>query len=165
MKYYVAPPKALGFWHPATLLATFGGAGLLRPAPGTIGAAAAAIIGWGLACLLSPLVLLPFAVLAFVAGIWAANEMERASGDKDPSSVVIDEVAGQWLVLAFVPLTAKGYLVAFALFRFFDILKPWPVSYADQKIAGGLGVMADDIIAGLYALLCTLVLAQVISLS
>lgn len=149
MKFYAPPPAALGFWHPATLIATFGGFGLLRPAPGTIGAAAAAAVGWIIACTLSPLALLPFALAAFLAGIWAANEMEKASGDKDPSSVVMDEVAGQWLVLAFVPITLQWYLIAFALFRFFDILKPWPVSYADQKIAGGLGVMSDDIIAGL----------------
>ncbi|TNE42656.1 MAG: phosphatidylglycerophosphatase A [Alphaproteobacteria bacterium] len=162
MKFYVPPPTALGFWHPATLVATFGGFGLFRPAPGTIGAAAAALVAWYVAGAFSPWLLLPGAALAFVAGIWAANEMERASGDKDPSSVVMDEVAGQWLVLAFTPLTFKWYLISFALFRFFDILKPWPVSFADQKIAGGLGVMADDIIAGLYALVCLVLLGHVI---
>lgn len=66
--------------------------------------------------------------------------------------MVIDEVVGQWIVLIFSPLNPVFYLTGFALFRLFDIFKPWPVSWADQKIGGGTGVMLDDVLAGVYAL-------------
>jgi phosphatidylglycerophosphatase A len=72
------------------------------------------------------------------------------TGFEDPGAVVIDEVAGQWLVLAVAPLDVWYFAAAFVLFRVFDIAKPWPVSWADRRIKGGFGVMFDDILAGLY---------------
>ena len=144
--------KGLAFW-----LATWFGAGLMKPAPGTWGSAAAIPFGliifgasglWGL--------LIAIFVVGRI-GIWAANEFDRQSGSHDNKMIVIDEVAGQWIALL-PALTLYGldplYIaLSFVLFRIFDILKPWPVSYFDQKVKGGLGVMADDFAAGIYAAL------------
>jgi phosphatidylglycerophosphatase A len=99
-------------------------------------------------------------VVVFVAGVWAAEAFEQASDDKDPGSVVIDEVAGQWFTLLFVPVTPLGFFVAFGAFRLFDISKVWPIFLADQKLSGGFGIMADDIVAAIYAgILSAIILA------
>ncbi len=86
-----------------------------------------------------------------VVGVWAANGYIEQSGEKDPSPVVIDEVAGMWLALMPIAMTQtwQGVLAAFILFRLFDIIKPWPISWADKSVPGGLGVMLDDILAAL----------------
>jgi phosphatidylglycerophosphatase A len=92
-------------------------------------------------------------LLAFVIGIWACGAHVRATGREDPSECVIDELAGQWLACAgilFAPASAAEFALAFLLFRLFDILKPWPISAA-ERLPGGLGVMADDMLAGLAA--------------
>jgi phosphatidylglycerophosphatase A len=162
MKFYVAPPQKLGFWHPATLISTFGGVGLLRPAAGTWGSAAALPFGWYIASAFGPYVLLFCALLAFIAGVWAAGKLETASETKDPSSVVMDEVVGQWIVLSVTPLAVPWYFAAFLAFRLFDIWKPWPANLADRDIKGGLGVMADDVIAALYGALAIYLLTLVI---
>lgn len=90
-----------------------------------------------------------------VVGTWAAHEAERALGTKDPGAIVIDEVAGMTLSVLLVPPTIAALAVAFLAFRVFDILKPFPADAA-QRLPGGLGVMADDLIAGVYALLVVL---------
>lgn len=93
------------------------------------------------------------ALLAFVIGIWACGDHVRATGREDPSECVIDELAGQWLAcagLCFAPASAAEFALAFLAFRLFDILKPWPISAA-EKLPGGMGVMADDMLAGLAA--------------
>ena len=82
--------------------------------------------------------------------MWAASIYETHSGKKDASEVIIDEVAGQWSVLLVAPLTLEGFIAAFILFRLFDITKPFPIRKA-EAIPGGLGVMADDIVAGFFA--------------
>ena len=92
-------------------------------------------------------------LLAFAVGIWACGDHVRATGREDPSECVIDELAGQWLACAgilFAPASAAEFALAFLLFRLFDILKPWPISAA-EKLPGGMGVMADDMLAGLAA--------------
>ena len=88
-------------------------------------------------------------LITYITGVWAAGLIEQEKGD-DPGLVVIDEFAGQWIALIFVPQTIPVYLAAFVLFRFFDILKPFPVRQA-EKLPAGWGVMTDDIMAGLYA--------------
>ena len=93
------------------------------------------------------------ALLAFVIGVWACGDHVRATGREDPSECVIDELAGQWLAcagLCFAPASAAEFALAFLAFRLFDILKPWPISAA-EKLPGGMGVMADDMLAGLAA--------------
>jgi len=137
--------------HPASLLATWFGAGLLPGAPGTWGSLAALPFAWAIATLFGPAALLIAAAIAFFVGWWAAEQVGRASGVADEGSIVIDEVAGQWLTLAVAPPSAAAYVLGFLLFRLFDITKPWPVSTAERRLPGGLGVMADDIVAAVYA--------------
>ena len=87
----------------------------------------------------------------FFIGIWASNVYITESGVLDPGPVVIDEVVGQWLTLAFVPTELKFYVIGFILFRLIDIFKPWPVCWADRTVIGGFGVMLDDVLAALYS--------------
>jgi phosphatidylglycerophosphatase A len=133
-------------------------AGLSPVAPGTCGSLVAIV--------LAPVVFMPLPlwgrvlVLLFVliTGTIASNRAEKILGQKDPSQVVIDEVLGQWIaILPFAVLFWWEYVAAFALFRLFDITKPWPVRRL-ERIGGGLGVMIDDAAAGVYALLCMLLL-------
>jgi phosphatidylglycerophosphatase A len=141
------------FW--AELVGTFFYAGRLKPGPGTWGSLAAL----GLWLLAAPAIVpawRPFAVgLAAVAataiGIPAATRVARAMGKEDPSQVVVDEAVGQWLALIAVPLHWKPLLVAFVLFRAFDITKPFPLRRL-ERLPEGTGIMMDDIGAGLYAL-------------
>jgi len=137
--------------HPARLLATWFGAGLARGAPGTWGSIAALPFAWGIAWFAGPTGLLISAFAILAVGIWASNAVTQASGIKDPGEIVIDEVAGQWLTLAFAPLDPMAYALGFALFRLFDITKPWPANWIDRNVSGGAGIMLDDIVAGAYA--------------
>lgn len=132
------------------LLATWFGAGRLPLAPGTWGSLAALPFAWGMASLAGPPVLFAAALAALVIGIWASEAVTRTSGVKDPGEIVIDEVAGQWLALAFVPLDPLAYGAGFLLFRVFDIVKPWPANWIDRGVSGGMGIMLDDIVAGAY---------------
>jgi phosphatidylglycerophosphatase A len=152
-------------------IATFFGAGYLRPASGTWASAITVALavgayqaGWALA------VPVAFAV-AVVLGFWAVPRYLRATGGDDPSEVVIDEVAGQLLALCFTVLPLwwhgiedillaawPGWVVPFLLFRLFDIWKPWLVGRADRT-GGTIGVMLDDLWAGLFAGLCSVALA------
>ena len=142
-------------------LATLGPVGHLRPAPGSWGSAAALVIAAGLASL-SGWLLEAALVAVCIAGIRAADVYERVTGNKDASPVVIDEVAGQWIALLAVPLDWRWWLAAFVAFRVFDILKPGPVRLA-ERLPGGYGVMADDIVAGALAAAVLLVIQWGIS--
>ena len=139
---------------PVKLFSTWFGAGLLPKAPGTWGSLAALPFAWAMTMWGGPSVLAIATLLVSVFGWWVADLYVRRTGVTDPGEVVIDEVAGQWLTLLAVPPDPILYLVGFILFRVFDIFKPWPVGWADREIGGGLGVMVDDLLAGLYAALC-----------
>jgi len=147
----------------STVVATVFGIGYFDVAPGTVMSAIAVPLavliglygGGGMGILASSIIVL-------VIGILACGEHVRETGREDPSECVIDELAGQWLACSFCMLTFNGLVpldhlslpafgVAFLLFRLFDIWKPWPVSWADTNLTGGLGVMTDDMIAGLMA--------------
>jgi phosphatidylglycerophosphatase A len=136
------------------LAATFFGAGTFPAASGTFGSMVALPFGIALLQLPAPfgrLALLIAASAALAIGIWAATRYCASHGVLDPSEVVIDEVAGQWLALVFAsPDNPWHFLAAFLLFRFFDVAKIWPANWA-ESLPGGWGVMMDDIIAGLYA--------------
>ena len=150
----------IALFHPATVLSTWFGAGLLPKAPGTWGSAAALPFAWAIASAWGGWGLLAASLLCFLVG-WAAAEVYlRRTGADDPGEVVIDEVAGQWLVLAVAPLDPLFYLAGFVLFRLFDIRKPWPVNWADSTLPGGLGVMADDMLAGVYGMLVLLLVTR-----
>jgi len=155
-----APHKtpSLNLKQPYVWLATWLGFGLLRPAPGTWGSLGAIPFGIILYASTGPLVFILGIILITAIGYWAAARFEQETGIHDCKMVVIDEVAGQWIALL-PALYATGInplsvFLAFILFRFFDIIKPWPISHFDENVEGALGVMADDIIAGLAAALC-----------
>jgi phosphatidylglycerophosphatase A len=159
--------KTLWAWA----VGTFFGTGLLKRGPGTWGSVAAVLLwmvpasvdvwvkhmfivdssGSILHGYVLPSLTLLAAIVATAVGIPAATIVARESGREDPGHVVIDEVAGQWLTLVVCRPDWPHALLALTLFRLFDITKPWPVRWADRNVAGGLGVMADDILAALYA--------------
>ncbi len=137
----------------AKLIALWFGAGLFPKVPGTAGTMAALPFAW-LMQVYAPAWVLPVAVfLIFLTGCWASAVYVQQTGKEDPSEVVIDEVAGIWLVLCFFEATPLNYIMAFLAFRVFDMVKPWPVSLADRKVKGGFGVMLDDLLASAYAIL------------
>lgn len=139
--------------HPAGWIATGFGSGLSPIAPGTAGSLAALLPWLALRELPLPHYLLAIAA-ALVLGVWACAWVVRESGVADPGFAVWDEFVGLWIALAPLagPAVAWEWIFGgFILFRIFDIWKPWPVSWADRHIGGGLGVMLDDVIAGLYA--------------
>jgi phosphatidylglycerophosphatase A len=147
-------PPGLGFGHPAALIATWFGAGLLPRFPGSWGSLAA--LPYGILILFhgGKGALLAAAVVMFVLGKWAADVYIRHSDNQDPGPVVADEVVGQWLtLLAVSPGAWWEYALAFFLFRVFDVLKPWPVNWAERHFKAGLGVMLDDVFAAIYAFL------------
>ncbi len=136
--------------HPTALLAFGFGSGLSPKMPGTIGTIAAmpflvvfALMPWW--CFAS------LVALSAIAGIWICGWTAKALDVHDHPGIVWDEFAGYWVALLFCPIQWKTACVAFVLFRFFDILKPWPISIADKKLGGGLGIMLDDILAGLVS--------------
>ena len=132
-------------------LATLGPIGHLRPAPGTIGSLVALSSGYLIANF--SLGVLVAAILGLsILGIFAAERYGQRTGKKDASEVIIDEVAGQWIPLVIIPLEIDWYIAAFLLFRFFDISKIGPVGHA-ETFSGGVGVMADDLMAGILAAL------------
>jgi phosphatidylglycerophosphatase A len=137
---------------PAVFLATGFGAGLLPKAPGTWGSLFALPVAWLIFEASGRVGLAGAAALAFAVGIWASEVCVRKYATEDPKQVVIDEIAGQWAVLLFVPMDLIHYGVGFILFRAFDILKPWPVGWADREVKGGLGIMLDDALAAAYAI-------------
>lgn len=144
----------------ASLLATWFGAGLLPKAPGTWGSLAAIPFGLALTWLGGPWLLLAGAVAIFLAGIWAGGRYAEERGLADPGAVVIDEVAGQWIALVPALLNPWMILLAFLAFRLFDIVKPWPVGWLDRELKGGLGIMADDVLAGVYGAVVVLGVAE-----
>ena len=143
--------------HPAYLLAFGFGSGLSKWAPGTMGSLMAILLYRLLALLLPPSLIFILAIGLFFVGGWAAEKTSRALEVKDYSGIVIDEIVAMWLVLSIAPQTWLGVVVAFILFRFFDIVKPWPIRWFDRHISGGLGVMIDDVIAAVFVIMILLI--------
>ena len=152
MKADAALP-GLSIWHPAGLIGTWFGAGLLPVAPGTWGSLAALPFAWIIHATTGPMGLGLAALAAFALGCWASQIIVDRGGIRDPSAVVIDEVAAQWLTLTMAPLDPLAYGLGFLLFRAADILKPWPAGWIDRNMHGGLGIMLDDVAAAVYAAL------------
>jgi phosphatidylglycerophosphatase A len=147
----------------ARATATLFGLGYLHPGPGTWGSLGALPFAWALAHAGGPWLYMLGCAVLFPLGLWATARMTRGSADHDPSEVVIDEALGQWIALLPVIWGAAqagvqpaalwpGWIAAFVLFRLFDIWKPGPVGWADRR-AGPMGVMLDDVVAGLLAAL------------
>ena len=138
----------------ATVVSTVFGIGFFTQAQGTIMSAIALPFAVLLSTKGGGVVVFGAAIIALVIGILSCSDYVRETGNPDPSECVIDELAGQWLACAFVafpPFQLAPFFLAFALFRLFDIWKPWPVYLAETKLHGGLAVMMDDIVAGLMA--------------
>ncbi len=150
---------------PAGWIATGFGAGLSPLAPGTVGSAAA-LLPWLALRELPWFGVLASIVVVFVLGIWASKRVIERLSIHDPGCIVIDEFVGQWLALLPLSLLTHQHswlwlAGGFGLFRLFDVWKPWPVSWADRRVKGGLGVMLDDVIAGaMGALVMVLVLSR-----
>jgi phosphatidylglycerophosphatase A len=139
---------------PIHLLSLGFGSGLSRYAPGTMGT----LVAIPLYLLLSRLELLPYLIVVaagFLLGIYVCDKTSKALGVHDHSGIVWDEIIGYWITMVAIPaVTWQWILAGFVLFRFFDIVKPWPVKIADKRVPGGFGIMFDDLLAGLYALAC-----------
>ena len=134
----------------AVFIATVAYCGYFPIAPGTIGSAAgllAYLLVWWAQ---SPIVEVGLILALFAAGVWAGTTAERYFGGIDPGPVVLDEVVGMLITLAFIPVTLTGALAGFVLFRIFDVIKPFPAAQL-ERLHGGLGVMADDAMAAIYA--------------
>lgn len=151
---------------PLQLLAFGFGSGLAPKAPGTFGSLAALALFPLLALLALPAYLAVLA-LAIVAGVPICAQAARALDVHDDGRIVWDEFAGQWLaLLPLVPVTAWGpgemawLFVGFGLFRLFDIAKPWPIGYLDKRVHGGVGIMIDDLLAGVFAAVVLVLLRQ-----
>ena len=155
-------------------IATWFGSGLLPKAPGTWGSLAAIPFAYLFSIYTCPYAQLFGITVLFFIGIWASDKIEESAQIKDPGFIVVDEVVGQWMALLPLPFLYTiidnnsfylySVLIAvagFLAFRLFDIWKPWPVNYADKNIPGGYGIMFDDVIAGMYALIVTSVLTAV----
>ncbi|MEM7218154.1 MAG: phosphatidylglycerophosphatase A [Pseudomonadota bacterium] len=146
-----APFGPAALRDPAVLLSTWGGVGFLPGMPGTWGSLVAALIWWLLLADQHWAWTLALAVLVAVGGWFAVRANQRRYRVGDAGAIVVDEVAGQWLALIAMPATLPALLVGVVAFRLFDIAKPWPVSWADRR-HDALGVMLDDLVAGVLAL-------------
>lgn len=158
----IQPDWRFLFSHPAHFLSFGFGSGLARKAPGTFGTLVAFPMYWYLAPRLSDALFILVLIWAFAIGVWVCDITGRALGVADHGGMVWDEIVAMLLVLFFTPAGWAWSLLAFVLFRFFDIIKPQPIRYFDSHWHGGLGVMFDDLLAAGYALLCMAVIKNML---
>src|SRR5690606_31227847 len=154
------PPARWVMSDPGRLIAFGFGSGLLRPASGTWGTLLAWLIWVAAAGAASDLAMGIFLALAFLYGCWVCHRVGRELHVGDHVGIVWDEMVAFWLVLWLTPDTFYAQLLAFGLFRLFDIVKPPPIKYFDSRIKGGFGVMWDDIVAAVYALLAMAIVVR-----
>ncbi len=162
MKFNYKVPEQLDTKEPYVWLASWFGCGFINPAPGTWGSLGALPFGIIIYMFGGASGLAVAAFIVTLIGLWSADKFDKAMDGHDSKMIVIDEVAGQWIALIPAALNPALILIAFILFRFFDILKPWPISFIDKKVSGALGVMGDDILAGLFAAICVMGLSTVL---
>ena len=149
----IKPSLGLLLRDPVHMLAFGFGSGLAPRAPGTFGTLLALVLYVPLAQL-GLGVYSAVVVLAGAAGVWICGASSKKLGVHDHGGIVWDEFVGLWIALWAVPFEWQWMLLGFALFRFFDVLKPWPIRLLDQRVHGGVGIMIDDVVAGLMACLC-----------
>lgn len=142
--------KAFKIADPVHFLALGFGSGLLKPAPGTWGTLAAIPVYYFLALLSLPYYLAA-CLITFLLGIYLCGKTADDVGVHDHSAIVWDEFVGLFITMTAVPFSWFNLLIGFLLFRFFDIVKPWPIKWLDKKVHGGFGIMIDDVIAGIFA--------------
>jgi phosphatidylglycerophosphatase A len=146
--------KRVSLANPVHFLALGFGSGLASKMPGTFGTLASLPLVVLLASYSSLTTYAVLTILASIAGIWICGQTADDMQVHDDPSIVWDEFAGMLIALFAVPLSWQTVLLGFALFRVFDILKPWPISYLDKHVDGGFGIMIDDVLAGIFALAC-----------
>ena len=139
--------------NPIHLLAFGFGAGLSPKAPGTMGTVVAVLIYLVLPNM-PPIIYAGLILLSFVFGIWICGKTAEDLGVHDHGGIVWDEFVGYWVTMFMAPSGLFWVLLGFVLFRLLDIFKPWPIKWADKELAGGLGIMLDDVLAGIMAALC-----------
>ena len=144
-----------------TMFVSVLGIGFIPIASGTFGSLAGLVIGY-LLNLLSYNLFFLFIPTLFILGVIASNTYQKVTGEKDSSVIVIDEVVGQLIAMMFVMDNIVLVFISFIIFRIFDILKPWPASYADKKMSGGFGVMLDDVFAGIYAAILVCLIGSIL---
>jgi phosphatidylglycerophosphatase A len=135
---------------PVLFLAFGFGSGLAKKAPGTMGTLAAIPVYW----LFAQTNLYVYSLLTLVVtvgGVWICDSAAKKLDEHDFGGIVWDEIAGYLITMWLVPFTWRAVILGFALFRFFDILKPWPIKWVDRQVQGGLGIMLDDVLAGVFA--------------
>lgn len=140
------------------IISTWFYVGRVSHAPGTVGSFITLPLIYLLNFYLGINSVLVFILIFTIVGIIASDKYAECIGKKDPGMIIVDEVVGQSIALIFAGLSLPLYLCGFVFFRFFDILKPWPISWADKKVSGGLGIMLDDVFAGLISMVLVLLL-------
>ncbi len=142
--------QGLKLSNPIHLAAVGFGSGLASKAPGTFGTLAAVPVYY-LLSFLSTEVYISVLLISSLLGFWICHITSRDMGVHDHKAIVWDEFVGYWITMVMVPFSVPWAIVGFLLFRLFDILKPFPISWLDKKVSGGFGIMIDDIVAGIFA--------------
>jgi phosphatidylglycerophosphatase A len=145
------PPARVIFGNPLHFLAFGMGSGLSPVAPGTTGTLAAIPFAWLMAQLSLPWYLV-ITLVSLVLGFWICGRSSEMLGVHDHRGIVWDEFVGYFITMIAIPVEWYWFLLGFFLFRFFDIIKPWPAHFFDSRIHNGVGIVMDDVVAGLYAL-------------
>lgn len=141
------------FANPNHFFAFGFGSGLAPKAPGTFGTLAAVPVYWLIQDLNWPLYL-SWLLVTFALGVLWCDRSSKALGVHDHGGIVWDEFVGYWITMFMAPAGWLWILIGFVLFRLFDIVKPWPIRWLDQKVHGGFGIMLDDLVAGIFAAVC-----------
>jgi phosphatidylglycerophosphatase A len=144
---------------PVLFLAFGFGSGLAKKAPGTLGTLAAIPVYW-LFMQAGVVVYSALTLAVIIAGVWICDQAAKKLGEHDFGGIVWDEIAGYLITMALVPMSWQTMLAGFVLFRWLDIVKPWPIKWADRRVQGGLGIMLDDVLAGVIAGLLLLLSIQ-----
>lgn len=154
LSHYIDTTLPQSVWRNPVHFLAFGlGSGTTIKAPGTFGTLAALPIWWICLSSLSTDAYLLVLIVAFVVGVWLCDQTSKDLGVHDHPGIVWDEFVGLWIALIAVPPQLIWIVLGFALFRLFDIWKPWPIGWLDAQVEGGLGIMVDDVLAGIYALI------------
>ena len=144
-------PTFLSLLRSPVLLLAFGfGSGLSKKAPGTVGS----LVALGIWILIADLALIPYIIFLIISGligVYICGVASEKLGVHDHGGIVWDEFVGLWIAMICLPVSWLSIILGFGLFRFFDIVKPWPISWADKNVSGGLGIMLDDVFAGFAA--------------
>jgi len=143
----------LSLTNPFHFLALGFGSGLAPKAPGTFGTLAALPLYW-LMMDLSLAVYVAITLVVTIGGFWICDRAAKDMQVHDHGAIVWDEVAGMLITMIAAPISITSLVVGFALFRFFDIIKPWPIKLLDRHVKGGFGIMIDDVLAGVFAAIC-----------